>query len=274
MNEARNSPYPSDLTNSEWLVLEPLMPPPATTGRPLKWTRRQMAEAIFYLLRSGCSWRMLPRHFPPWNTVHSQLLRWRDDGTLQRLHTALRDMTRTAAGRAEEPTAAIVDSQTARAAGCGGTERGYDGGKKTTGRKRHILVDTAGLLLLAHVHAANVHDTVGAREMVEAASPSALPRLDLVWADRAYVGPFSKWLKEKRGWRVEIPFHAARQVWRYGLEEKPKGFQVIPRRWVVERTFAWMSRSRRLARDYERNPSTVVAMMQLAMSRIMIRRLA
>ena len=122
MNEARNSPYPSDLTDAEWAVLEPLMPPPAATGRPLKWTRRQMAEAIFYLLRSGCSWRMLPRHFPPWNTVHSQLLRWRDDGTLQRLHNALRDMTRAAAGRAEEPAAAIVESQTARADDCRGTD--------------------------------------------------------------------------------------------------------------------------------------------------------
>lgn len=267
-------PYPSDLSDTEWAALEPLLPPLSRIGRPPKWPRRIMAEAIFHLVRSGCAWRMLPRHFPPWPTVHSQLTRWRRDGTLLRMHERLRGLAREAEKRSVEPTAAVVDAQTARATGAGGAERGFDAGKKAFGRKRHILVDAAGLVLLAHVTAASLHDTVGARRMVEAVPASALPRLELVWADGAYAGPFARWLAERRGWRVEVPFHRQRQAWRYGLEEKPTGFQVIPRRWVVERTFAWLSRSRRLARDYERLPETGVAMIHLAMSRIMLRRVA
>jgi putative transposase len=233
-----------------------------------------MAEAIFYLVRSGCAWRMLPRHFPPWQTVHSQLQRWRRDGTLKRLHDQLREHAREKEGRQPEPSAAVIDSQTARTTGAGGTNRGFDAGKRTFGRKRHILVDASGLILLAHIHAASLHDTAGARQMVEATPTTALPRLELVWADGAYTGAFATWLRQERGWRVEVPFHRQRQAWRYGLEEKPQGFQVIPRRWVVERTFAWLSRSRRLARDYERLPETSIAMIHAAMSRIMLRRLA
>lgn len=217
---------------------------------------------------------MLPRHFPPWQTVHSQLTRWRPDGTLKRLHDALREHAREKAGRDREPSAAIIDSQTARATGAGGPGRGFDAGKKTFGRKRHLLLDVSGLILLAHIHTASLPDTLGARQMVEAAPTAVLPRLELVWADGAYTGPFATWLDEARGWRVEVPFHRQRQVWHYGLEEKPKGFQVIPRRRLVERTFAWLSRSRRLARDYERLPETGLAMIHTAMSRIMLRRLA
>ena len=267
-------PYPSDLSDAEWVALEPLLPPPSRIGRPLKWPRRAMAEAIFYLVRSGCAWRMLPRHFPPWQTVHSQLHRWRRDGTLKRMHDALRDRARQKAGRDREPSAAVIDSQTSRATGAGGPGRGFDAGKKTFGRKRHLLVDVSGLVLLAHVHAASIHDTAGARQMVEAAPPGDLPRLEQVWADGAYTGSFAAWLGEARGWRIEVPFHRQRQAWRYGLEERPKGFHVIPRRRVVERTFAWLSRSRRLARDHERLPETGVAMIHAAMSRIMLRRIA
>jgi putative transposase len=135
-------------------------------------------------------------------------------------------------------------------------------------------VDASGLILLAHIHTASLHDTVGSRQMIETTLPTALPRLDLVWADGAYTGPFAQWLDQAKGWRVEIPFHRRRQAWRYGLEEKPKGFQVIPCRWVVERTIAWLSRSRRLARDYERLPEADIAMIHAAMSHIMLRRLA
>ena len=233
-----------------------------------------MAEAIFYLVRSGCAWRMLPRHFPPWPTVPSQLTRWRPDGTLRRMHDRLRERARKKAGRDQEPFAAMVDAQTAQATGAGGPERGFDAGKKAFGRKRHLLVDASGLILLAHIHSASLHDTVGARKMIEAMPTAALPRLELVWADGAYAGPFARWLKQARGWRVEIPFHRRRQAWRYGLEERPAGFHVRPRRWVVERTFAWLARSRRLARDYERLPETGVAMIHVAMSRIMLGRVA
>jgi putative transposase len=173
-----------------------------------------MAEAIFYLVRSGCAWRMLPRHFPPWPTVHAQLTRWRKDGTLRCMHDRLRAHAREKDGRDREPSAAVLDSQTARATGTGGPDRGFDAAKKTFGRKRHILVDVSGLILLAHIHAASLHDTVGARQMVELAPMAALPRLELVWADSAYTGPFATWLEKERGWRMEVPFHRQRQAWR------------------------------------------------------------
>jgi putative transposase len=270
----RRDPYPTDLSDAEWAVLERLLPPPARTGRPRKWPRRLMAEAIFYLVRSGCAWRMLPRCFPPWRSVYSQFARWRRDGTLRRAHDGLRTMAREAAGRDAEPRAGIVDSQTARSAGVGGPARGYDGAKRVAGRKRHLLVDTSGLVLLACVHAADMRDALGARELVASAPPGALPRLGLVWGDGAYAGAFARWLEAERGWRVEVPRHPERHLWRYGLEERPRGFRVLPRRWVVERTFAWLSRSRRLARDYERLPETGEAMIYTAMSRIMLRRVA
>jgi putative transposase len=274
MSDRRFRPYPTDLSDAEWAALEPLLPPPSRLGRPLKWSRRTMAEAIFYLVRSGCAWRMLPRHFPPWPTVYSQFTRWRRDGTIRRMHDRLRRLARQAEGRAAEPIAAIVDSQTVRATGVGGPDRGYDPAKRTAGRKRHILVDAAGLILLVHVHGADLHDRLGAQALVGRATPSELPRLQLVWADGAYAGTFARWLATERGWRIEVPKHRDRQLWRYGLEEKPKGFQVIPRRWVVERTFAWLSRSRRLARDYERLLETGEAMIYTAISRIMLRRAA
>jgi transposase len=190
------------------------------------------------------------------------------------MHDRLRSLAREAEGRHPEPSAAIIDGQTVRATGVGGPARGYDAAKRTAGGKRHILVDAAGLILLAHVHAADRHDRLGAGALIGQASAGAFPRLELVWADGAYAGTFARWLQDERGWRVEVPKHRDRHLWRHGLEKKPKGFQVIPRRWVVERTFAWLSRSRRLARDHERLPETGEAMIQEAMSRIMLRRIA
>jgi putative transposase len=230
MRDAATRRYPTDLSDAEWAALEPLLPPPAKTGRPLKWPRRLMAEAIFYLVRSGCAWRMLPTSFPPWQTVFAHFRRWRLDGTLRRAHDRLRALARAAEGRHAEPSAAIIDSQTVRATGVGGPARGYDAAKRTFGRKRHILVDAAGLVLLAHVHAADLHDRLGAQALVRCAGGGELPRLQLVWADGAYSGTFARWLEAERGWRLEVPKHRDRHLWRYGLEEKPRGFQVIPRR--------------------------------------------
>ena len=274
MPDARYRPFPTALSDAEWAALEPLLPAPSRIGRPLKWPRRLMAEAIFYLVRTGCAWRFLPHRFPPWPAVYSQFARWRRDGALRSMHDRLRELAREADGRNAEPSAAIVDSQTVRGTGVGGPARGWDGAKRTTGRKRHILVDATGLVLLAHVHAADLHDRLGAQALVARVAPGEVPRLELVWADGAYAGTFARWLQAERGWRVEVPRHRQHQAWRYGLEERPKGFHVVPRRWVVERTFAWLSRSRRLARDYERLPKTGEAMIHAAMSRTMLRRVA
>ena len=154
----------------------------------------------------------------------------------------------------------------------GGTERGYAGAKRLSSRKRNLLVDTGGLVLEARVHAASLHDRDGGRRLL-ADELEDLPRLSVIWADAAYTGRFREWVRQQRGWRVEVPRHPDRQLWRYGLEEKPRGFQILPRRWVVERTFAWLGQARRLAKDYERLPETAVAMIHAAMSRIMLRRL-
>jgi putative transposase len=267
-------PYPSDLSDAEWSLLEPLFARRSRLGRPQKWPRRLLADAVFYLLRSGCAWRMLPRDLPPWATVYSQFRRWRLDGTIRSAHDRLRGRVRAAEGRDPEPSAAVIDSQTVRCSAAGGPARGYDGGKRANGRKRHLLVDASGLVLLAHVHAADVHDRLGAQALISRAEPSELPRLELVRGDGAYDGPFARWPRAERGWRVEVPRHRDRQLWRYGLQERPRGFQVIPRRWVVERTFAWLGQARRLARDFERLPETGEAMIHAVMARLMLRRLS
>jgi putative transposase len=267
--------YPTDLTDAEWALLEPLLERRHRRGRPPKWPRRLVADAVFYLLRSGCPWRLLPREYPPWRTVYTQFRRWRLAGSLRAAHDRLRERVRLAEGRPPEPSAAVLDSQTAKGTGVGGPARGYDGAKRTKGRKRHLLVDTLGLVLLVHVHAADVPDRAGARALLGTAEPGTLSRLGLVWADAAYAGAFADRLAAERGWRLEVPRHPDRQLWRYGLEERPKkGFRVLPRRWVVERTFAWLGQSRRLARDYEHLPHTGETMIHAAMSRIMLRRLA
>jgi putative transposase len=234
MSDVRRA-YRSDLSDVEWAILAPPLPPPATCGRPRKWPERLIADALFHVPRSGCAWRMRPREFPPWPTVYARFRRRR----------------------------------------VGGPERGCAGAKRLKGRKRHVLVDTTGLVLLACVHAADVPDREGARRLVAAATPNEHPRLELAWADQGYPGAFARWLAEARGWRLHVVRHPERQLWRYGLEERPAyTFRVLPRRWVVERTFAWLGRSRRLSKDYEHLPAVSEAMIYGAMSRLMPRRLS
>jgi putative transposase len=189
-------------------------------------------------------------------------------------HDVLRTFVRQRAGRAPEPTAAIIDSQSTKTTGVGGPAREYDGGKRVKGRKRHILVDVMGLVLAVCVHAADVQDRAGARLLIEGTAPSELSALQRIWADQGYTGAFAEWLRETRRRQLEVVRHRARQLWRYRLEEKAAHTcRVLPRRWLVERTFAWLGQARRLSRDYERLPATSEAMIYGAMSRLMLRRL-
>lgn len=255
-------PYPSDLTDRQWATLAPLVPDGAPGGRPLDYPRREIVNALLYVARTGCQWRLLPHDLPPWPTVYHYFQVWTADGTLARLHTALREHVRQRAGRDPQPTAAIVDSQTVKTAAQPGP-RGYDGAKHTTGRKRHLLVDTMGLLLVVLVTAANVSDPAGARLLFRAAQPE-LPRLQHIWADSIYRGTLVEWALARCGGVVEIVRHLV----------PVHTFQLLKRRWVVERTFGWWGGYRRLSKDYEVQPAHSEGWIILAMCQIMLRRLA
>ena len=269
--------YSSDLTNDQWAILGPLIAPGRQAGHPQGLELRRIVDAVFYLLRTGCQWRALPHDLPPWTAVFYHYAKWRARGTWERINAALRERHRVAHGRKPQPTAAIMDSQSARTTEAGGP-RGYDGGKKVSGRKRQILVDTEGNLLKARVHPADIHDRRGAEMLLDGLKPQ-FPHITFVWADTAYQG-LKVWLAETLGWTLSISKH-----WWTGLQgvwlapgqpppQIPRGFHVLKRRWVVERTLAWIGRNRRMSRDYERLVETGEMLLYIAMARLTLRRLA
>jgi len=258
-------------------MLEPLLPPAKPGGRPRGVNLRRILNGIFYLLRSGCAWRYLPREYGPWSTVYHYFRRWRVGAVWERMHTVLRERLRRHVGREPTPSAAIIDSQSVKTTEQGGPH-GYDGGKKVNGRKRHILVDTLGLLLKVVVHPANLQDREGA-PLVLADLRQHFPRLHYLWADQAYTGQLLEWIKSHLGWTVEIVERSPRRgfvVTAPGAFQRvtlPATFEPLPRRWVVERTLAWTSRYRRMSKDYERLPDTSEALFYLTGIRLLLGRL-
>jgi putative transposase len=261
--------YPTDLTDEEWNQIKPLVPAPKSgkgkRGRPIKLDRRRLLDAIFYVVRSGCAWHLLPHDFGPWRTVYGYFRAWSQDWTWTFIHDVLRDCVRKSEGRTVAPTAAIVDSQSVKTPDQAG-ERGYDAGKKIVGRKRHLAVDCLGLILAVMITPASLQDRQAARPLIRSLVKT-FGRLQIIWADGGYLGTLVAWVKALRPFgklRLEIVRRC----------DDVKGFKVLPRRWVVERTFGWLVKSRRLCRDYEVRPDHSEAMVRICMIRIMVKRLA
>lgn len=261
--------YPSDLTEAQWEVLRPeaeqvMAELRRAAGRPMVHELRAVLDAVFYVVRNGIEWRALPVDFPPWDAVYAFFQRWSQRGLPRRLTDRLRSRLRIRAGREAQPSAAIVDSQSVKAADTvGAASRGFDNGKKINGRKRHIAVDVEGFLLAVVVTAANIGDRMGAKLLVIALL-NTCTRLKLIWADAGYDGqPLATWIRAVTTITLEVIKRTELHV-----------FKIVPRRWVVERTFGWLLRHRRLVRDYERRPDHHEAMVHWATIMIMTRRLA
>ena len=253
--------YPTDMTDRQWEVIKELIPAPAVRGRKRALDMRQVINAMLYVVVGGVQWRLLPREYPKWKSVYHYFRLWRINGIWQRIHDTLRARLRQKLGRHKHPTAGALDSQSVKTTAIGGAI-GYDKGKNIKGRKRHVLVDTLGLLLAVVVTAASVSDPAGARLLLSLWSGHC-KKLRRIWVDGTYRGTLLEWAKSRIKAVLEPVLRS----------DDRQGFMVLPKRWIVERTFAWLGHSRRLSKDYEYLPASSEAMIYIAMTRIMLRRL-
>lgn len=260
MRLMRRKPYPSDISDEEWKKLQPLLPKPRR-GAPRRANMREIINALRYLARTGCQWRMLPHDLPPWEKVYYYFSEWRDSGDWERINRELRIEIRVSVGKDPEPSAAILDSQSVKATEVSAS-RGYDAGKKVNGIKRHLLVDTLGMVLAVLMLTADIQDRDGARSLLEKIK-TKFPRLQKIWADGGYAGTLIDWVKQLCGWVLEIVKRS----------DTAKGFAVLPHRWIVERTFGWFNRYRRLSKHDEGLATSGEAMIHIAMITLMTRRL-